>query len=232
MSATLGALLRHDLRQQWRNGIFLAYGFVIGFYVVVLVQFGAVLPDWLIGVIIYTDPAVVGFFFLGALIMLERGEGVHAALAVTPLRAMQYLAAKTVTLTLLSSIAVLVLAAMVHGAVNIPLLVTATALTSLTYLGFGVPAAFFFRTVTGYLIGAAGWLLPISAPAFIALIDPMPVWAIAIPTASQLRLVLVSLGFSKASAPEIFAMLAVSAGFAVAALWWGKARLTQEFGRK
>lgn len=232
MSGTLGALLRHDLRLQWRNGIYVAYSFVIGFYVVVLLQFGAVLPDWLVGLIIFTDPAVVGFFFLGALVMLERGEEVHAALAVTPLRAGQYLVSKVMTLTVMSVIAVVVLAAVLHGSVNTPLLVAATGLTSLAFLGLGIPAAFYFRTVTGYLVGAAGWLLPISAPAFVALLDPMPAWAIAIPTASQLRLILVALGFAKASGTETSGMLFISAGFAAAALWWGKIRLTKELGQK
>ena len=50
------------------------------------------LPDWAAAFIIFTDPAALGFFFLGALMMLERSEGVRTALATTPLSLLDYLA--------------------------------------------------------------------------------------------------------------------------------------------
>ena len=55
---------------------------------------GPHLPAWAPAFIIFTDPAALGFFFLGALMMLERSEGVRTALAVTPLSAADYLTAK------------------------------------------------------------------------------------------------------------------------------------------
>ena len=86
MSGNVIHLLRHDARLQWRYGIYAAYGVVLAFYVALLVSGRQRLPAWVPGVIIFTDPAALGFYFLGALMMLERAEGVRTALAVSPLR--------------------------------------------------------------------------------------------------------------------------------------------------
>lgn len=232
MKTGLAALVRHDMRLKWRYGIHIAYAFVIGFYGFGLAQIGGFLPGWLVAVVIYTDPAVVGFFFLGALMMLEKGETVRMALAVTPLRAGTYLAAKVLTLTFLALIAVSALIPVVPGPVDPLLLWGATGLTSLAFLGLGVPAALYFRTVTSYLIGAAGFMLPLVGPAFFALLDPMPAWAVLFPTASQLKLILVALHAGTASPLEMAAMLVVSALTALGALYWAWRRLQSELGVK
>ena len=67
--STLSTVLMHDARLQYRYGIYAAYAFVIAFYVVILTVGRGLLPEWGVGLVIYTDPAAVGFFFLGALVM-------------------------------------------------------------------------------------------------------------------------------------------------------------------
>ena len=78
-------------------------------YVAVLIALGPRLPSAAVAFIIFSDPAALGFFFLGGLMMLERSEGVRPALAVTPLRIADYLGAKALTLTLVALCASLAL---------------------------------------------------------------------------------------------------------------------------
>jgi fluoroquinolone transport system permease protein len=225
------ALVAHDTRLQYRYGIYAAYAFVVGFYVLVLTIGRSVLPGWAIGFIIYTDPAAVGFFFLGALMMLEKAEGVRTALAASPVTAAQYLTGKMVTLNGLALLAC-VLLIVVHGATQNPaLLLAAVALTSICFVGVGVPIALSFRTVNEYLIGAGAFLTPIIAPAFLALIEPMPVWLGLWPPVAQFRLMLVAFGYASASAVEIVVFLAVAFTAAVAAAWFALASLRKEFGK-
>lgn len=224
------ALVGNDARQQYRYGIYAAYAFVVAFYVLVLTVGRGVLPDWAVALVIYTDPAAVGFFFLGALMMLEKAEGVRAALAVSPARAVQYLAGKLVTLTMLALVACGVLL-LVHPAPQPVLLLVAVALTSAAFLGVGVPIALRFRTVSGYLIGSSGFLTPLIGPAFLALMEPMPQWLGLWPPVAQFRLILIALGYVSADAASLFLLLAVAAAAALAGLWVARRALVAELGK-
>lgn len=225
-------LVRHDARLQLRNGIYGAYAFVVALYAALLVWAGAALPTWVPAVLIFTDPAALGFFFLGALMMLERSERVRIALAVSPLSAGEYLLGKVLTLTLVALAACAILIVVTPGRDDPALLLSAVSLTSVQYVGIGVPIAVRFRTVNAYLIGSAGFLTPIVAPAFLALLDPFPTWMVFIPAVSQLRLMLVATGARPGGAAEVAAMLLVSAVAAAAATRLGMRSLEREFGRR
>ena len=102
-------IVQNDFTLQWRYRIIAAYAVVIAIYFVLIRLWAAELPDWVVPALIYSDPAVLGFFFLGGLMMLERGENVRAALASSPMSAGQYLVAKSISLTAIALGAVLVL---------------------------------------------------------------------------------------------------------------------------
>jgi fluoroquinolone transport system permease protein len=182
-------------------------------------------------VIIFTDPAALGFFFLGALMLLEKAESVRTALAVTPLSAAEYLLAKTITLTAVSLVACAVLLVFVHRPADPLLLLATVALTAIQYIGIGVPIALRFRTASGYLIGSAGFLTPVIAPGFLALLPAMPVALALIPAVSQLRLMLIATGAASATAAELTLMLAVCAIAAAGGAWLALRALRREFGQ-
>jgi fluoroquinolone transport system permease protein len=226
----VGVLLRHDVRLQYRYGIYAAYAVVVALYVGVLLAAGEQLPDWATAFIIFSDPAALGFFFLGALMMLERSEGVRVALATTPIAPMDYLWAKMLTLTGLALVACLALF-LAHRSGDPVLLSVAVALTSFQFIGIGVPIALRFRTVSGYLMGSTGFLTPVIAPAFLALLDPFPLWLAVIPSVSQFRLMLVATDAATAGPAEIAAMVIVCLVAALAAFWIARRALAAEFGR-
>ncbi|HEV7275122.1 MAG TPA: hypothetical protein VGN80_02435 [Devosiaceae bacterium] len=231
MSSRLQTLLVHDARLQFRYGIYAAYGVVVVFYVAVLVWTAPWLPAWAPAVVIFTDPAALGFFFLGALLMLERSEGVRPALAVSPVSPAEYLLGKLATLTTVSVVAAAVLVAVLHRPADPLLLLLTVALTAIQYIGIGMPIGLRFRTVNGYLIGSAGFLLPLIGPGFLALLEDMPLWLALIPAVSQLRLLLVATGAAAASAGELALMLAVCAAAAAGGCWVALRALRREFGR-
>jgi fluoroquinolone transport system permease protein len=227
----LAALLAHDVRLQYRYGIYAAYAFIVAVYAGVLHWGAPYLPGWAVAFIIFTDPAALGFFFLGALMMLEKSELVRLALATTPMTALEYYTSKLVTLLALSLVACLCLLIVHSGEDNLALLLAAVSLTSIQYVGLGVLVAYHFATVNGYLIGSAVVLTPVIAPGLLALIDPMPAWLMLVPAASQLRLTMVATGAASANGAEILAMLAVSGAAAILASWAAVRRLRREFGK-
>ncbi|HEY9012106.1 MAG TPA: hypothetical protein VIN06_13910 [Devosia sp.] len=226
----LGVLIAHDIRLQYRYGIYAAYAVVVALYVAILLSARAELPDWAAAFIIFSDPAALGFFFLGALMMLERSEGVRTALAITPISPLDYLWAKMLTLTGLSLVACLALY-LAHRVGDPVLLFATVALTSFQFIGIGVPIALRFKTVSGYLMGSAGFLTPVIAPAFLALLDPFPTWLAIIPSVSQFRLMLVATDAAVAAPAEVAVMLAVCLVAALAGFGIARRALAAEFGR-
>lgn len=227
----LALLLAHDARLQYRYGVYAAYAFVVAFYVAMILWGRPWLPPWAVPVIIFTDPAALGFFFLGALMMIEKSELVRLALAASPMTAGQYYLSKLSTLTSLSLVACLALV-VAHGSIDdVPLLLLAVALTSVQYIGLGVLAAYRFATVNGYLVGSAAILTPVIAPGFLALLDPLPTALLILPAASQLRLIMVATGAASATAGELALMIAVCGAAGALASWAAILRLRREFAK-
>ena len=79
------ATMRCDVRLQHRNGFYWAIAFLLAAFVVVVTQlpsidWTAILPPLLLG-----NLMLATFFFMGGLMLLEKGEGTLESLIVTPL---------------------------------------------------------------------------------------------------------------------------------------------------
>jgi fluoroquinolone transport system permease protein len=231
MSSRTLILIRQDVRLQYRYGIYAAYAVVVALYVSLLWAVGQVLPAWVPALVIFTDPAALGFFFLGALLMLEKSEGVRPALATSPVTATDYLTGKMVTLVGMSLVSCLALLPFIHRADNPALLLLAVALTAIQYVGIGVPIALRFKTVNEYLVGSAAFLTPLIAPGLLALLDPFPLWLAVLPAASQFRLLLVASGAVEATPVEVALCLAISVLAAMGALALALRALRRELGK-
>jgi fluoroquinolone transport system permease protein len=125
-----------DLRYQWRYGFYFIYAFlVIGFIVLI-----RLLPEsWkqtAVVAVLLSDTALLGFFFIGGVLQLERGEGLLDALFLSPLRPWEYIAAKAASLGLLSMLAGCLIA-----------------------FGSGVPSVNFVRLAPAMLLGSACFTL-------------------------------------------------------------------------
>ena len=111
----LAATLRTDVRVQVRNGFYLATAFVVTGSILVLRWLPPEAAALLLPVVLLENVVVNTFYFVSALLLLERGEGTFAAQSVTPLRVGEYLASKVVTLTALSLVEGLLIAFAVGG---------------------------------------------------------------------------------------------------------------------
>lgn len=232
ISTRFQTLLMHDMRQLHRFGILYAYATVIAMYILVLTQWGQYFPNWLPALIIYTDPAVVGFFFIGGLALLEKSENTRTALSVTPISAANYFWGKTLPLTGLALVATLVISFFLPAETNHFMLAISVVLMSAQFLGIGLFAAFRFKSVTSYLIGAAGYLVPIILPAGFAFIADMPLIAQFWPPAAQLRLILIAT--QAAPTPDLLSqsiLWAITLLGAIAGIWFGIWATNIELGR-
>jgi len=104
------ALLRQDIRFELRHGIYTVYAVVCGMYVLLLLSLSQSLRMVITPLLIFSDPAVLGFFFMGGIVLLERKQDVLSSLFVTPVSPAQYVLSKALSLALLSLVAALLIA--------------------------------------------------------------------------------------------------------------------------
>jgi fluoroquinolone transport system permease protein len=100
----LWATLRCDIRLQWRNGFYYAAAVMAALSILLLGQLPEDDLPRLLPAVIVNNVMFNGFYFVGGLVLLEKGEGSLQAQVITPLRPAEYLAAKILSLTLLSLI--------------------------------------------------------------------------------------------------------------------------------
>lgn len=158
------SLLGADIRFQLRYGFY-------GVYLVLSLMYAAVVrlvPEtWREAVralTVYTDPAALGFFFIGAIVLFEKGERVLSALAVTPVSAAEYALSKVLSLALISLASAVGIQLAGNGAVSISFLAGVFSGSCLyTALGLAVATgsptvnAFFVRSIPlGFLVFTTG----------------------------------------------------------------------------
>jgi fluoroquinolone transport system permease protein len=111
----LAATIRTDTRVQFRNGFYFATAFVVVFSILLLRWLPAEAAMLILPVVILENVLVNTFYFVSGLLLLERVEGTFVAQSVTPLRDDEYLVSKLGTLTVLSLVESLLIAAAVFG---------------------------------------------------------------------------------------------------------------------
>lgn len=94
--------LAGDIRLQVRHQFYTAYALVSTVYIVLLHQLPAGYRATANLLLTFSDPSMLGFFFIGGLVLLEKGQDIHEALFVTPHSPSAYIGSKTVSLMLLS----------------------------------------------------------------------------------------------------------------------------------
>ncbi len=111
----LAATLQTDVRVQLRNGFYLATAFVVACSIALLRWLPKDIAALLLPVVLLENILINTFYFVSALMLLERREGTLSAQSVTPLRGDEYLASKVITLTALSLVESLLIATAVAG---------------------------------------------------------------------------------------------------------------------
>lgn len=149
----LAATIRADVRVQLRNGFYHATAFVVVSSILLLRWLPGDAARFVLPVVILSSVLMNTFYFVSALLLLEREEGTFAAQSVTPLRDHEYLAAKLVTLGALSLVEGLLLALAVLG-VEARLLGIAVgiALASVLFCLAGVALAVRYGSINEFLL--------------------------------------------------------------------------------
>jgi len=180
-----------DIRFQIKQGFYLVYVLITIMYLILL----SFLPEDVLSIalplVVFSDPSVLGLFFIGGIIMLEKVQGVLSVLVVSPLRTIEYLLSKVVSLALVSVLAAFAITGFSnYSNVNWLLLFLSTVLTSGIFTLCGIMINAGCQTVNQYMIKTIPYMLLFVIPC-VSLIGFPYSWVFTIvPSVAALRLML------------------------------------------
>lgn len=121
--------------------------------------------DEVLVVIIFSDPVMIGFIFIGAMVLFEKGSGTIHALIVTPLRKTEYLFSKVISLGLIATICSLVMAIAGHGwSMNYFLFIYGVVFTSSIFTLIGFIGVSRVRSMNQFVIIIPFFMIPFILP--------------------------------------------------------------------
>jgi len=161
----LAAAFRYDVLLQFRHGFYYAYALVAMAYIVLM----QLLPESYLEktniLLTFSDPSMLGFFFIGGLVLLEKGQGIHDSLFVTPYTPEEYIWSKTLSLTVLSVATSWIIHASAFGFGTNPVwLLTGVAMTSVFFTFIGLGVAVRVKTINGFFFLSTLATLPFMLP--------------------------------------------------------------------
>jgi hypothetical protein len=129
-----------------------------------------------VAAVILVDAVALPLLLVGLMLLLERGDGCLAVLAVTPMRRASFLVARTGVVALVCAAQMLLLVLLEYDAPLSPVPLAAgllgiAAIAALT----GVVAVALFRSMQAYILPCIGWMTALSLPGYgrFAGIDPL-----------------------------------------------------------
>jgi fluoroquinolone transport system permease protein len=183
------AAFAFDIRFQWRHGFYWIYIIICTFYLVLLHLIPDSYREQTMLLLTFSDPSALGLILAGGIVLLEKDQGIHDPLFVTPIRVREYLLAKAGSLSVLSLLVAWVIHVVASGIPQSPLgFSIGIILTSsfMTLLSIGVVAR--CQTINGFILRSQVFVLPFILP----LLGYFEVWNsklfLLFPTEGTLRL--------------------------------------------
>ena len=140
-------LTKGDIRFQWKYGFYFIYLILVILYSGLLSLLPVSIKDTACNILVYSDPAAMGMFFMGAIVLLEKSQRVLNGVAVSPISTEEYIAGKILSIGFISIIVGLVL--------MIPVRSDMLPLSNLHLLTavFGIAASSVCFTLCGIIVG-------------------------------------------------------------------------------
>lgn len=162
----LAALVTGDVKIQFTYGI---YGLYLVFSVLYIGLVFALPASWrerAAVMLIFTDPSAMGLFFMGSIVLFEKGERALNTLAVSPVSPLEYTLSKLISIAIVST-AVAVVIGVASGAVRITFgFLAGVVLGSCLFSAVGLVVAARSGTLNGFILRTIPYELVINLPAF------------------------------------------------------------------
>ena len=166
-------LILWDMRFQAKYGFYLLYGLLTVLYIVILFALPQAWRGSAAALLIFSDPAAMGLFFMGAIVLLEKSQRVPCAFAAAPLHAMEYVISKTASLCLISLIVAAILA-LAAGLPHLPQVLLGTALSGILFTLLGMILATKITSLNQFILFTVPVEIACFVPAVLHLFQLLP----------------------------------------------------------
>lgn len=179
----IGSLIMTNIKFQMKYGFYFLYAVFTVLYLFVLSLVPSDMSEITVELLIFSDPAVMGLFFMGAIVLLERNQRVIESLAVSPVCFEEYLIGKVVSIGIISIAVsgILLAGAARHGTnemsiIEIGARILAVFGASTFFSLLGVLAAFYSESLMQFVMYTIPVELVFSAPGILQIFGIMPKW--------------------------------------------------------
>lgn len=203
----LSSLFLWDIRFQAKYGFYFLYAVLTAIYTIALFAVPESWKEKTAAILIFSDPASMGLFFMGAIVLLEKSQHIPCAFAVSPVRPTEYLIAKIGSLSAISLVvaSVLALAANVD---HLHIVLPGTVISSAVFTLLGIITATKITSLNQFIL----WTVPVEIvclfPAVLHLFKITPSWLLYYPVNVCMEMV-------SGNAPSIIGIFIVIALIAI-----------------
>jgi fluoroquinolone transport system permease protein len=157
-----------DLKFERKQGFFTIYLIISFLYLLVLTQIPETYRQIAVPLVIFSDPSVLGFFFIGGMLLLEKEQGILQSIVVTPLASVEYVISKVLSLSIVALFAGVLISLLAYtGRVNYGYLILGILLTSIFFTQIGILVACRSRTINEFFLRMVPWMLALFVPSFL-----------------------------------------------------------------
>ncbi len=155
-------LIIWDIKFQMKYGFYFLYGVLSIFYLIILFAIPDKWQEKALVILIFSDPAAMGLFFMGAIILLEKSQKIPYSLAISPIRSVEYIISKILSLCFISVIVATILTLFINKN-NLFIVLIGTAICSSIFTLLGIIVATKISSVNQFIL----WTTPFEILAFV-----------------------------------------------------------------
>lgn len=158
----LRSLFLSDMRFQAKYGFYFLYAILTAIYTIIIFALPENWIERIAAILIFSDPASMGLFFMGAIVLLEKSQHTPCAFAVSPVRPMEYIIAKVGSLSAISLVVAAALASAANVG-NLHIVLLGTVISSVIFTLLGIIAATKIISLNQFIL----WTVPIEIICFV-----------------------------------------------------------------
>ena len=140
-----------DMKFQYKYGFYYLYTFLSVLYICIVQIMAKDFKDITAQLLVFTDPATIGIFFTGAIVLLEKSQRILPSLIVSPIKFSDYLFGKVMSFAFISVISAIAILFFSPSGIGVVSIIT-IALGSLFFSVLGMIAALNSRSMNEYLM--------------------------------------------------------------------------------